>query len=81
MFIYHGEIVPGAECAIIESLRSALYDPDRFKNLDDYMVWLARSVWRFQGVGLTISGETEAQRCASVVSQLVAHGLLVSMPK
>ena len=76
VYLFNGEIIKGDSVAVVEFLRSQVYDPDRFASLDDYMDYFARSLWKFRGVGVNVSGETLEARCGSLVSQLLAKNII-----
>lgn len=76
MFENSSDIMKMDPVAAVEYIKGSHYDPDSFGSLDAYMEWLVGSVWRFQGIGLNPTGETLEARCESLISQLVAQGLL-----
>lgn len=76
MYMFMNEIVKGDDLAVVEFMKTLAYDPDRFGSLDSYMEWLAQSLWQFQGLGVSIEGETLEARCGSLVESLVEYGIL-----
>lgn len=61
---------------IIENIRQQAFDPDCFGSLDDYLVWLSQSLWKFNQIGIQIPNDTIENKCQAVVEQLVQYGFL-----
>lgn len=76
MYRYNGKIIKGGPVELVTEMKEGVYDPDQFQSLDEYIKWLVSSIWRFEGKGINIQGESLEERCSSLVQQLVEHGLL-----
>jgi len=45
------------------------------KNTEEYIRMVVRNAWRFFGVGLEVTGDTEAEMARSLIRELVRNGL------
>ena len=77
MFIYDCNKEEPNPVEVIEFLKSQVYDHERFDNLEIYMEYMAQTIWRFYGKGISIDGSNIEEKCASLVNQLVDNQFLV----
>lgn len=56
-----------------------LMEDARFMNQqtgDDYIRSVVETIWRTFGIGLQVTGETYAERAASLLDEMAKHGLI-----
>jgi hypothetical protein len=69
-----GRVVQGTARQIVSAMR----DVSQFSaaaTLDEYVGFVQSNTQGFEGVSLDVKGETEDERCASLVDELVRTGL------
>jgi hypothetical protein len=55
---------------LLEGLRTVAYDPEQYKTIDDFVDYLKSAMWRLAGFGLVVRGDTQEEKCKSVIEQL-----------
>lgn len=61
---------------IIDEIRNMAFDPEVFGSLDNYLIWLAQNLWKFNSIGIQIPEGPIESKCESVVKQLQKHGFI-----
>jgi two-component sensor histidine kinase len=59
----------------LTSIKERMYDHERL-NMDEYLEFLAQSVWKFHQRGMEIQGETLEEKCGHCIQQLMDFGLI-----
>lgn len=70
------KVVKVTPLELVQILKEQAYDHERFESLDEFMIWSAQSIWRFQSKGIDIQGESLEDRCDSFILQLIEHKLI-----
>lgn len=65
-----------APVEVVTAIMNKSYDPDSFGSLENYITWLQNSLWKFNSIGVSISGETLEEKCFSLVCELEKHNLI-----
>jgi len=68
-----GRTFEGSPLEIVGAMRSLCFVGSN--SLGDYIDWLIGNAWRWEGITLGVTGETDAERAASVVDELLRTGL------
>lgn len=68
-----GRTFEGSPLEIVSAMRALCFVES--SSLRDYMDWLVGNTWRWQGITLVVTGETDAERAASIVDELLRTGL------
>lgn len=69
--IYEGEPVE-----ILHQMKNDCFHADDFKNIEEYMSWVCRNVWRFAGKGIIIEGDTQEERALGFLEELGCKGII-----
>jgi hypothetical protein len=68
-----GRTFVGSALEIVGAMRALCFVDS--SSLRDYIDWLVGNTWRWEGVTLGVTGDTDAERAASVVDELLQAGL------
>ena len=68
-----GRTLEGSALDIVGSMRALCFVTS--SSLGDYIDWLIGNTWRWEGITLGVTGDTDAERAASLVAELVRTGL------
>lgn len=68
-----GRTFQGSALEIVGAMRALCFAPS--SSVRDYMDWLVGNTRRWQGLTLGVTGDTDAERAASLVDELLRAGL------
>ena len=73
MTLQDGRTFEGSPLEIVGAMRALCFVES--SSLCDYIDWLIGNTWRWEGITLAVTGETDAERAASIVDELLRAGL------
>lgn len=72
--IHDGRTFSGTATQIVRQMQSLTFD-QKDGELGDYINWVVDNARRMHEADLTISGETDDERCASLIEEMKRTGL------
>lgn len=71
-------VFQGTAVQIVQAMKSIAFGVDDF-TLSQYIDWVARNAAKFEDVELKITGETDDEKAASLVAEMIRTGLTRKM--
>lgn len=64
----------GTPTQIVQAMKDIAFGVDHL-SLSDYIDWVAAQALKFEGVELTVAGETEDEKAKKLVDEMIEAGL------